>query len=446
MPAMSGTQRIAAAVTAVLVVAIAAVVLLSSPGGPIGGGVASPAGSGTASPSVSASSSAGSTTEASSSASPSSDEEETLAALREIEDQVIALRGLARADIGDPDIITREELVDELRSVFDEEYPPEDRARDNAALRALGLLEPGQDVAELQLQLLGDQVLGFYDDVDKRMVVVSDAGLDPEAKMTYAHEYTHALQDANFGLDTLQTDAVGEDDRALARTALIEGDASITMQAWAFQHLSQQELIEIARGADAPDTTGVPSWMVDQLLFPYTTGQLWVSSLAGDDPLFHPDFAAIDAAWADPPDTTEQVMKPGAWSPREDAVPVEIPDLAAELGDGWDAVDTTPIGQASIEIFLQYHGVGVDAARTAAAGWGGDRVTIASGPDDAFAVAWILAWDTPADAAEFADAYRNALDALPFPASVTELPSGEILVAHASDDALLDQVETIAGG
>ena len=56
-------------------------------------------------------------------------------------------------------------------------------------------------------------MLGFYDDVEKRMVVVSDAGLDVEAKITYAHEYTHALQDAAFGLDALDTDAPGEDDR-----------------------------------------------------------------------------------------------------------------------------------------------------------------------------------------------------------------------------------------
>ena len=67
-------------------------------------------------------------------------------------------------------------------------------------------------------------------------------------------------------------------------------------------------------------------------------------------------------------------------------------------------------------------------------------------PSIAFAVAWILAWDSAADATEFAGAYASVLDVLPFPASVTELPSGEILVAHASDDALLDQVESIAGG
>ena len=90
-------------------------------------------------------------------------------------------------------------------------------------------------------------------------------------------------------------------------------------------------------------------------------------------------------------------------------------------------------------IMLEYLGVGVEEAQVAADGWGGDRAVIASGPDDAFAAAWRLAWDSPGDATEFADAYRIVVDGLDFPASVTELPSGEVLVVHASDEELLDR-------
>ena len=37
----------------------------------------------------------------------------------------------------------------------------------------------------------------------------------------------------------------------------------------------------------------------------------------------------------------------------------------------------------------------------AAAGWGGDRIAVLGGPNDAWAIAWQTAWDTAADAAEF---------------------------------------------
>lgn len=407
------------------------------------------AGPSDASPSVAASSSAAASATASATASstvPASPlgEEATMAALRDIEAQVIAIRGLPAAQIGPADLITREQLGDELARIFEAEYPPEDQARDNAALQALGLLEEGDDVAELQLRLLGEQVLGFYDDVDKRMVVVTDLGLDAEAKLTYAHEYTHALQDAAFDFDSLQTDAVGEDDRGLARTALIEGDANVSMLAWAFENLTPQELALIATGTPLPDTTDIPSWMVEQLQFPYIDGLTWASALAGDP--IQPDFTALDAAFGDPPDSTEQILNLDKWNPREVPAPVEAVDLAAALGDGWDEVDATPIGEEGIRTMLDFHGLDRDLANAAGAGWGGDRAVIVSGPGDDFAVAWRLAWDTPADGREFAAAYRRILDALPFAATVAELPDGDVLVVHASSDDLLRRTLDAADG
>ena len=66
------------------------------------------------------------------------------------------------------------------------------------------------------------------------------------------------------------------------------------------------------------------------------------------------------------------------------------------------------------------------------------------GPDDAFAVAWRLAWDSPQDADEFVEAYNAVLPSLGFPASVTELPDGEILVAHGSSTEILRQTVAAA--
>ena len=430
---MPAFQRLGLAVVAAVVVVAIAFLALRAAGAPIGLGEPSP--TPTATPSPIATQAATPTESATASGG---SEGETLAILAEIEQQVIAIRGLEAADVGPPEILSRDEVVEELRQLFDEEYPPDDRQRDNTALRALGLLQPGQDVAELQLELLGDQVLGFYDDIEKRMVVVSDAGLDLEARITYAHEYTHALQDATWGLATLETDAPGEDDRGLARTALIEGDATLTMLAWMFQHLEQGEILEYLGSAELPDTTGTPSWMVQQLAFPYEDGLNWASMLAGGNPL-NPDFTAIDAAYADPPDSTEQIIDITTWESGEGPVPVEVVDLATALGAGWEEVDATPIGQASIAIFLEYLGVGAGEADEAAAGWGGDRAVIASGPDDAFAVAWRLAWDSAADAREFVAAYEVVVDGLDFPASVQLLPDGHVLVAHASSDAILVQ-------
>ena len=432
MAPMPAAHRLVLVLVAIIVIAGIAVLGLNVAGTGIGLGP-------TASASANPSPSIQTEPSASASAEPSTPSDaEIQAVLDEIEEQVIGIRGLEAAEIGPADIITRDELAVELQQLFDEQYPPEERERDNIALRALGLLEPDQDVAELQLQLLGDQVLGFYNKEEKRMVVVSDAGLDLEARITYAHEYTHALQDAAFGPDALDTDTPGDDDGDLARLSMIEGDATLTMLGWMLQNLSQDEILEYFASAELPDTTGIPSWMVAQLQFPYDAGLNWTTVLAGGDPT-SPDYTEIDAAFGDPPDSTEQILELDKWEPRETPDAVEVPDLAASLGDGWEEVDSTPIGQATIGIMLEYFGIPVAEAREAGAGWGGDRAVVATGPDDAFALAWRLAWDSPTDASEFLAAYETVVDGLDFPASVTELPNGEVLVAHASTEDLLRQ-------
>ena len=440
MPGMSAAQRSVALVVAALFVLGAVVVGVN-----VLGDRGETASSG--SPSATASASAGASPTDGPSPDPSfPSDEEALAILAEIEEQVEAIRGLEPADIGPVELISREQLGEELQAIFDEDYPVEERERDNIVLRAFGLLEPEQDVAELQLELLGEGVLGFYDDIEKRMVVVTDAGLDATAKLTYAHEYTHALQDAAFGLDSLETDAVGEDDRGLARTALIEGDANTTMLAWAIRHMTQAEILELQQ-MPLPDTSNIPSWMVAQIEFPYIDGQAWVTQMAGGD-AFAPIFGEVDAAYADPPDSTEQVIDFDKWVAREEPIPVALPDLAAGLGDGWEEVDSSPVGQATIGIILEYFGMGAPDAGRAGAGWGGDRAVVASGPDGQFALAWRLAWDGPEDAGEFVNAYGTAIGQRPlgFPASVVELADGQVLVVHASSQELHDQVLALAGG
>ncbi len=436
---MSAGARLVAILVGVL--ALVVIVVLALNAGRDGG---DPSGSTTAAPAGSDAGNATASAAASEPAPSASTDEEALAILTEIERQVEAIRGLPPAEIGAPDLIGRDELRDELQAIFDEEYPADERDADNRSLRAFGLLTADEDVAELQLELLGDGVLGFYDDIERRMVVVTDSGLDVVAKLTYAHEYAHALQDAAFGLATLETDAVGEDDRGLARTALIEGDANTTMLAWAFKHLTEAEIAEL-QDMPVPDTTGIPSWMVAQLEFPYTYGQAWVGHLI-DQALLQPNFAEVDAAFGDPPLSTEQIIDFEAWDSREPPVPVELPDIVEALGDGWEEVDSSPVGQATIRIILEFFGVLEDDAEAAASGWGGDRGTVVSGENGAFALVWRLAWDSPAEATEFVAAHQTVVEALEFEASVRELPGGEVLVVHASDIEVHDAAVDAADG
>ncbi len=419
------SRRVAAATTALLIVAIIVVLALRGMGVELAvGPLASTAVQGSASPSPTP------VTSAAPAASPSQDASAVLAA---IEDQVRALRGLPAPSIGPPEVISRAQLEQELRAQFDRQYPAERRTADNVTLQAMGLLTPDQDFATLQLQLLTGQVIGFYDDQKKRMVVVSDSGVGPEAKVTYAHEYTHALQDAAFGLGTLQLDAAGQDDRDLARLSLVEGDATTTMLLWAIDHMTPQELLGVSQ-VPVPDISGVPAWMVQQLELPYTAGAQFVSRLYASG-----GWSAVDAAFQSPPDSTEQIIDYAKYVAGEQPVTVAAPALAAALGAGWTDEPADTWGEAMTSIWLQALGVKPDYAQNAAEGWGGDRMVAASGPDGAVAVALHFAWDTPGDANQFAGFYRQAQESLTMPSAIVALSDHETLVVQGSTQAVVDR-------
>jgi hypothetical protein len=385
------------------------------------------------------SSSASRSASASPSATPSlaaspSQQQDPKAVFARIEQQVRDLRGLAAPDIGPADIISRQELEQELKASFEQDYPADRQRADNLTLHALGLLTGDQDVAKLQLELLSGQVIGFYDDRQRRMVVVSDSGVDPQVEVTYAHEYTHALQDAAFGLKSLELNAVGEDDRSLARLALVEGDATAVMLQWMLANLSPAEMQGITE-APIPDTSDVPDWMLTQLLFPYEAGFQFVSALGGG---LGGDYQRVNDAFRDrPPASTEQVMHPEKYQANERPMQVADPDPGSALGAGWQNVASTTMGEAMIGITLDALG-STAATDAAASGWGGDRLTVASGPDDASALAWRLKWDTSTDADQFVAAYGSVT--LSMAHRLLRVAPDEVLVLQASSPEVLDRV------
>jgi hypothetical protein len=120
--------------------------------------------------------------------------------------------------------------------------------------------------------------------------------------------------------------------------------------------------------------------------------------------------------WADPPKSTEQVMHPSRY-PDDLPIAVSLPDIAAALGAGWSGVTESTMGELRTSVLLA-DGDGWDYGRDddevftfpkaanaeAAEGWGGDRLQMVEGPENAWAIVWQTAWDTEADAIEFAAA------------------------------------------
>jgi hypothetical protein len=105
-----------------------------------------------------------------------------------------------------------------------------------------------------------------------------------------------------------------------------------------------------------------------------------------------------------------------------------------------------PVGELQLGIWLRESGADPDAAAAATAGWGGDRLAVYDGPDDAWAVVVDTRWDSARDANEFADAAQGAVDGLANPAQLSTVDDRNVLILIASDQATLLELDVLIGG
>ncbi|MFI5254354.1 MAG: hypothetical protein ACHQ15_02695 [Candidatus Limnocylindrales bacterium] len=360
------------------------------------------------------------------------------ARISEVEAQVPPIRGLEARGAVPNRILDAAGLRTALIRVVDASMTPEQFAAQSRFGARLGLLPAGTDLRQVQLDLLSEQVLGFYDRETKTMTIVQ-RGTDfgPLEKVTLAHEYTHALQDQHFDLASLGLEDTSNSDRALARLALVEGDATLLMTLWATEHLSLPELLTMTlQGLDPAQQqvlTTLPPILQRQLSFPYVDGLTFVNGLQGEG-----GWPAVDAVYAHPPDSTEQILHPEKYTANEEPVQVTAPDELGRLGTGWTASLSDTLGELSIEVWLEPT-AGATLAKAAAAGWGGDRLTMYEGPNGAWLIVWSTAWDSPADALQFETAARAAVAS--DHASVAA-GSKQVSVYLASDAAVLGRIDT----
>ncbi len=323
-----------------------------------------------------------------------------------IEAKVVEIRGLTPTAPVAPQVLDAVGLCALLRETMARENPTEYTAATERLYKQLMLIPQDASLLRLYLDLYAGQVIGVYDQYAKHLYVVAGTGVTSAlGQITYAHEFTHALQDQAFDLRKLQGAAKDQGDRSLAITSLVEGDAVLSMSLWAQAALTPQQLAEAAGATDPASAAALdaaPAILREPLLFAYNAGMRMAVSAyqnAGG-------YSGVDAMFATPPTTTEQVLHPDKLAAREPGQPVVLPLL--RLGVDWKVTLEDTLGELQLDILLRDAG-GVDpvVSKAATAGWGGDRLALIEGPGGATGVVLDTAWDSAQDADEFAAALET---------------------------------------
>ncbi|MFN2421743.1 MAG: hypothetical protein ABR527_10285 [Gemmatimonadota bacterium] len=333
-----------------------------------------------------------------------------VAAARAVSREVAGIRDLDWRRPVDFQVSNRPTIQAYARASLEREMSSAQWESYQALLVHVGLIPAGLDLQDLVVRLYAEQIAGYYDPHVQTFYLAD--WLPPLLqRAVVAHEATHALQDQHFDLDRWLTELSPTEDGALARGAVVEGDAMAVMIAYLLAPTGQtiEQLPDIARllegqgtaiSAAYPTFERAPEALQRLLLFPYVEGSRFVIETLGVG-----GWGAVDRLYHDPPASTEQILHPERyWRARDVPRALNVPEGEA----GAEILTSGSWGEFGARLVLAA-ALGDSAAAEPARGWDGDRYALYRLPNGGHRFSWSLAWDTPRDAEEFTRAYTQAL-------------------------------------
>ncbi len=329
------------------------------------------------------------------------------------------------------DVTAREDMRAFLVKEIDEEMTPAEFRANEMGMKALGLLPADVDLKATMVKVYAEEIAAFYDTKTKTMHLIKEpeaklkkpptffeklmgktGGFDKdENKTVIAHELTHALADQNFDIDKMQKSVKNDDDRDLALSALVEGEATLTMIGAQMKDWDGSVVRDLpASNLDRlfsmmmpfmPMTGGkslreAPVILSETMLFPYLRGIVFCARLTNDG-----GWDALNDAYQRPPLSTEQILHPEKYRAQPD--PPTAVDLGSlDAGQGWKEIGRNVVGEMQLGVLLRRHG-----GKNAAAGWDGDRYAVFEGPGGRVGLVWLSTWDSEKDAREFHRGYAQ---------------------------------------
>lgn len=320
--------------------------------------------------------------------------------MAELEEQVSQLRGLVQlqaierrlVDPGDFSQIAQTELL--------VDYSQAEAESDRILYSLLDLVPDDFDFYQTYLELYSEQVAGYYDHEADTMVVVRDAGFEGPERLTYVHEFVHALQDQHFPfserLNYSHEACERSGESCIAIQALIEGDATLLEEQWLRTFASDADIDELNAFFDvysSPTFDAAPAFIQDMFLFPYLYGREFVLWHYRDG-----SWAEIDDIYLEPPQSSEQILHPERY-PQDEPAQISLPQSALDgMAPEWSLIEQGTFGEYELGLILGAH-LDDGTALRAAGGWGGSTYALLQSDSQPLLIV-VGQWDTIRDAQE----------------------------------------------
>ena len=309
------------------------------------------------------------------------------------------------------DLITKDQVNQFLKDRVHEVTTPEDLRIEELGLKKFGFVPQDFDLAKSTVDLLTEQAAAFYD-YHKKKLYITDWAPSGMRQAALVHELAHALADQHFRLERFIKQGRDDDDLSMARTAVMEGQATWLMseaiERRAGQSLkgSPKAVATMSRamesgGSEYPVFDAAPLYFRRTLVFPYTQGMLFQNAVY--EKLDQEAFAQV---FRKPPVSTQQILHPQKYF---DAVMPTRPALPRFANRGYKRLVTGTVGEMDHAILIEQY-LDEHRATELAPHWrGGVYALHENKREHRVVLTYVVEWEDADAARQYFTAYQEVL-------------------------------------
>lgn len=228
--------------------------------------------------------------------------------------EIPSIRGLKFKTEVPCKLTTKPEVQKYLLNTLDKPETSTRLNKEEIIFKALGFIPEDFPYRIGLIELYRDQLGGYYDPEEKYYAMASWMPANLQAPIA-VHELTHAVQDQHFNLEKLMDQKLSSDE-LLARSALVEGDATAVMTNYSRRNMGLKNLQDVPSVSSIMFQTilgasfggslkNAPPALQALLMFPYISGLKFAHAL-----LLENGFSSIDDALKNPPQSTSEILHP----------------------------------------------------------------------------------------------------------------------------------------
>jgi hypothetical protein len=334
-------------------------------------------------------------------------------------------------------LTTREAVEKYLVEKMNDDKDAKRMERSEIVLKKFGLLDRDFQLRPFLLQLLKEQIEGYYDSKTKTVNLLDWAAPETQ-KPVLAHELTHALQDQHIDLDKWEdvsseelsrnvrqdNEHIQTDEVDTAREAVLEGQAMAVYVDYSLAPsgkslLTAPDLVDdltdsAGDSSDSPVLARAPLLLKESLLFPYQDGLKFEQALLKAEGPGGAFAGVLDR----PPATSFEIMNPRAYMRKQKVSVLQMPDLHPVLDASYDPYDIGVMGQLDVRMLTELFG-GPQMSTALTPAWDGGiyyaaqskKAKTAAEKDSTASVGllYLSQWKTPEAAVAFTKMYADEL-------------------------------------